>query len=240
MRVFLLSVALALCCSTYTAAQLDEVLKKAGEALGQRDVSGLSDDKIIAGLKQALQVSTGKAVALASKPDGFLKNEAIKILLPPKLKTVGQGLRMLGMGAKVDDLEVGMNRAAEQAAPQAKQIFLAALNKMTFDDARHILTGGDTAATEYFKRTASTDLTTVFSPIVHRSMERVGVVQQYNQVLNSAPGGSVLAGQFDLDKYIVGKTLDGLFYMLGEQEKQIRKNPAAQTTALLKEVFGRK
>jgi hypothetical protein len=240
MRLLLLSVALALCCSTCTAAQLDEVLKKAGEALGQRDISGLSDDKIIAGLKQALQVSTGKAVALTGKPDGFLKNEAIKILLPPKLKTVGQGMRMLGMGAKVDELEVGMNRAAEQATPKAKQIFLAALKKMTFDDARHILTGSDTAATDYFKRTASADLTTAFSPIVHRSMERVGVVQQYNQVLNSAPGGSVLAGQFDLDKYIVGKTLDGLFYMLGEQEKQIRKNPAAQTTALLKEVFGRK
>ena len=240
MRVFLLSIALALCCSTYTVAQLDEVLKKAGETLGQRDISGLSDDKIIAGLKQALQVSTGKAVALTGKPDGFLKNEAIKILLPPKLKTVGQGLRMLGMGAKVDELEVGMNRAAEQATPKAKEIFLAALKKMTFDDARHILTGSDTAATEYFKRTASADLTTAFSPSVHRSMEHVGVVQQYNQVLNSAPGGSVLAGQFDLDKYIVGKTLDGLFYMLGEQEKQIRKNPAAQTTALLKEVFGRK
>lgn len=240
MRALLFSVALALCCSTYTAAQLDEVLKKAGEALGQRDISGLSDDKIIAGLKQALQVSTGKAVALTGKPDGFLKNEAIKILLPPKLKTVGQGMRMLGMGAKVDELEVGMNRAAEQATPKAKQIFLASLKKMTFDDARHILTGSDTAATEYFKRTASADLTTAFSPIVHSSMERVGVVQQYNQVLNSAPGGSVLAGQFDLDKYIVGKTLDGLFYMLGEQEKQIRKNPAARTTALLKEVFGRK
>ena len=240
MRVFVLPIVLALCCSTYAAPQLDEVLKKAGETLSQRDTSGLSDGKIIAGLKQALQVSTGKAVSLTGRPDGFLENQAIKILLPPKLETVGRGLRMLGMGSRVDELEVGMNRAAEQATPQAKQIFLAALKKMTFDDARHILTGSDTAATEYFKKTSSADLTTAFSPIVHRSMERVGVVQQYNQVLNSAPGGSALAGQFDLDKYVVGKTLDGLFYMLGEQEKQIRKNPAAQTTALLKEVFGRK
>lgn len=240
MRVSLLSIALALCCSTYTAAQLDEVLKKAGETLEHRDTSGLSDDKIIAGLKQALQVSTGKAVSLTGKPDGFLKNEAIKILLPPKLETVGKGLRMLGMGAKVDELEVGMNRAAEHATPEAKQIFLAALKKMTFDDARHILTGGDTAATEYFKRTSSADLTTAFSPIVHRSMEHIGVVQQYAQVIKSSPGGSALAGQFDLDKYVVGKTLDGLFHMLGEEEKRIRTNPAAQTTALLKEVFGRK
>ena len=145
---------------------------------------------------------------------------------------------MLGMGAKVDELEVGMNRAAEQAAPEAKRIFIAALKQMTFDDARQILQGSDTAATEYFKRTSTADLTTAFSPIVHRSMERVGVVQQYNQVINSAPGGAAFAGQFDIDKYVVRKTLDGLFYMLGEQEKQIRKNPAAQTTALLKEVFG--
>jgi len=235
----LLALTLALC-STYSAAQLDDILKKAGEALEQRDTSGLSDNKIIAGLKQALRVSTGKAVALIGKPDGFLKNEAIKIMLPPKLETVGKGLRMFGMGSKVDEFEVGMNRAAEQATPQAKQIFLAALQKMTFDDARHILTGGDTAATEYFKRTSSADLTTAFSPVVHRSMEHIGVVQQYDQVLKSAPGGSALAGQFDLDKYVVGKTLDGLFYELGEEEKQIRKNPAAQTTALLKEVFGRK
>jgi len=111
---------------------------------------------------------------------------------------------------------------------------------MTFDDARKILTGSDTAATEYFKRTSSEDLTTAFSPIVHRSMENVGVIQQYNRVIGSAPGGSALAGQFDINKYVVGKTLDGLFLMLGEEEKKIRKNPAAQTTALLKEVFGRK
>lgn len=240
MRDFLLPIVLAISFCTYAAAQLDDVLKKADSALEHRDTSGLSDDKIIAGLKQALAVSTSKAVASAGKPDGFLKNEAIKILLPPKLETVGRGLRMLGMGEKVDELEVGMNRAAEQATPQAKQVFLASLKKMTFADARHILTGDDRAATEYFKRTSSADLTTAFSPIVHQSMEHVGVVQQYDRVIKSAPGGSALAGEFDLDKYVVAKTLDGLFHELGEEEKKIRKNPAAQTTALLKEVFGRK
>ena len=238
MRGLLCGIVLALCCTA--TAQLEDVLKKAEGAINQRDASGLSDDKIIAGLKQALQVSTGKAVALTGRPDGFLKNEAIKILLPPKLQTVGKGMRMLGMGSKVDELEVGMNRAAEQATPEAKQIFLASLKKMTFDDARHILSGSDTAATDYFKRTSSTDLSAAFSPIVKRSMERVGVVQQYNQLIKSAPGGSALAGQFDLDKYVVGKTLDGLFFMLGQEEKKIRKDPAAQTTALLKEVFGRR
>jgi hypothetical protein len=147
---------------------------------------------------------------------------------------------MLGMGARVDELEVGMNRSAEQATPQAKKIFLAALKKMSFEDARHIMTGNDTAATDYFKRTSSADLTAAFAPIVQQSMQRVGVVQQYERLLNSAPGGNALAGQFDLNKYVLGKTLDGLFYMLGEEEKRIRKDPAAQTTALLKEVFGKR
>jgi hypothetical protein len=240
MRPSILTAALTLCLCACAVAQLDQILKEADQAIEHRDTSGLSDDKIIAGLKQALQVSTSKAVANVGKPDGFLKNAAIKIALPPKLETVGSGLRMFGMGSKVDELEVGMNRAAEQATPQAKQIFLASLKKMTFDDARHILTGNDTAATDYFKRTSSADLTTAFSPVVHQSMEHVGVVEQYDRVIKSAPGGSMIANEFDLDKYVVGKTLDGLFYMLGEEEKKIRKNPAAQTTALLKEVFGRK
>ena len=224
--------------SLVTHAQLDEILRKADQALNQQHAAGLSNDKIIAGLKEALQVSTSKAVALTGRPDGFLKNAAIRILLPPKLQTVGRGMRMLGMGQQVDELEVGMNRAAEQAVPQAKQIFLTAVRRMTFDDARQILTGGDTAATEYFRRASSEDLTAAFSPIVDRSMKRVGVVQQYNRVLASAPGASALGGQFDLNRYVVGKTLDGLFLMLGNEEKSIRKDPAARTTALLREVFG--
>jgi hypothetical protein len=236
MRIALLAVVLSLCCSAQ--AQFDQILKKADETLNQRNASGLTNDKIVAGLKEAMRISTGKAVAATGKPDGFLKNEAIKILLPPKLKTVGAGMRMLGMGAQVGELEVGMNRAAEQATPYAKQIFLNAVKKMTFSDAREILTGGDTAATAHFQRTSSADLSTAFTPSVRRSMERVGVVQQYNRVLANAPGGNTLAGQFDLNKYVVDKTLKGLFLMLGEEEKKIRKNPAAQTTTLLKEVFG--
>ncbi len=237
MRSALLTAVLLSSC--LAQAQWTEIFKKADETLNQRGTAGLSNDKIIAGLKEALRISTGKAVALAGRPDGFLKNEAIKILLPPKLQTVGRGLRMFGMGQQVDELEVGMNRAAEQATPEAKQIFLAAVKKMTFDDARKILTGGDTSATEYFRHASSEDLTAAFSPIVDRSMQRVGVVQQYNRVLASAPGGNALAGQFDLNRYVVGKTLDGLFLMLGDEEKKIRKDPAAQTTSLLKQVFGR-
>lgn len=239
MRALRFVLSVILCCGVAAAIQIEQIVKQAEDSLQRRDTSGLSDNKIIAGLKQALQVSTSRAVAQTGRPDGFLRNNAIKISLPPRLEPVGRGLRLIGMGNKVDELEVAMNRAAEQATPQAKQIFIASLRKMTFDDARHILTGNDTAATDYFKRTSTPDLTTAFTPIVHSSMEHVGLVQQYDHFIESAPGGSALASEFDLNKYVVGKTLDGLFYMLGEEEKKIRKNPAAQTTQLLKEVFGR-
>ncbi len=240
MRTSLLTIALALCCCAFASAQLDETLKKADDAIEGRDSSGLNNSTIIAGLKQALEISTTKAISLTGKTDGFLNNEAIRILLPPKIQSVGKAMRLIGEGDSVDELEVGMNRAAEHATPQAKQIFLDALKKMSFDDARRILTGGPTAATDYFRHTSSADLTTAFSPIVHSSMQRVGVIKKYDHVIKSAPGGSAIASEFDLDKYVVDKTLDGLFYMLGQEEIKIRRNPAAQTTDLLKEVFGRK
>ena len=212
-----------------------------GQILGRVRSSSLSNDKITAGLKEALQVSTSKAVAATGRPDGYFKNAAIKILLPPKLQAAGRGMRLLGMGAQVDELELGMNRAAEQAAPAAKQIFLNSLTKMTFTDARQILSGNDTAATEFFKRTSTEQLTTAFKPIVHQSMENVGVVRQYDQLMQSPVAQRVNAsGNFNLDNYVVGKALDGLFYMMGEEEKKIRKDPAAQTTVLLREVFGKK
>jgi len=225
---------------TQSQSPLDELKRRIEEAARGKKTNGLSDDKIIAGLKEALRVGTGNAVALTGKPDGFLKNAAIKILLPEKLRTAGKTLRMVGMGSQVDALEVGMNRAAEQAAPKAKQIFLNALTRMTFSDARQIFTGGDTAATDYFKRTSSGELTTAFAPIVHRAMENVGVVRQYNQLMKN-PMLSTLANDksFNLDDYVVGKTMDGLFYMVGEEEKKIRKDPAAQITPILREVFGK-
>jgi hypothetical protein len=240
MRASLLFLTLALCCSIPVAAQLTDVLKKADDTLEHRDASGLPEEKIIAGLKEALSVGTANAISATGRHDGFLKNEAIRILLPPKLQPIGKGMRMLGMGEQVDDLEIGMNRAAEQATPLARSIFVTALKKMSFDDARRILTGGDSAATDYFQRTTSADLTSAFTPIVHHAMEKVGVVRQYNSVIKNAPGGAALANEFNLDEYVVGKTLDGIFIMLAEEERKIRKDPAARTTDLLKEVFARK
>ena len=201
----------------------------------------LSNDKIAGGLKEALTKSTGTAVASTGRVDGYFKNQVIKILLPSQLQTVGKGMRMMGMGAQLDELELSMNRAAEQAAPAAKQIFINAITKMTFEDARKILSGGDTAATDYFKKTSTTELTQAFTPIVHQSMENVGVIKQFNAIAQNSMAGPLLGGQsFNLDSYVVGKALDGLFYELGQEEKQIRTDPAAQTTALLKEVFGKK
>jgi Protein of unknown function (DUF4197) len=201
--------------------------------------AGLSESTISSGLKQALTVSTGRAVASTGRTDGFFKNEAIKILLPEKLQKLGKGMRAIGMGSQVDQLELGMNRAAEQAAPEAKQIFLNALTQMSFDDARHILSGNDTAATEYFRSKSSEQLAEAFAPIVHRAMENVGVVQQYNRIIQNPAAPFFTGKKFDLDQYVVQKTLDGLFYELGQEEARIRTNPAAQTTALLKQVFGR-
>jgi hypothetical protein len=235
-------IALAALCFSGALAQTswDKIKQQIEDASKGNSSTGLSNDKITAGLKEALKVSTGNAVALTGRPDGFLKNEAIKILLPEKLRTVGKGLRMVGMGSQVDALEVGMNRAAEQATPKARQIFVRAVTRMTFSDARQILTGGDTAATDYFKRQSTDELTAAFAPIVHQAMENVGVVRQYDQLLQNPIASSLAADKkFDLDNYVVGKTMDGLFYMLGQEEKKIRTNPAAQTTALLKEVFGK-
>lgn len=214
---------------------LEDIWRKAT----QQPAANLTNDKIVSGLKEALKVSTTKAVAETGRPDGFLGNAAIKILLPGKLQTAAKGLRMIGQGAALDELEVGMNRAAEQATPLAKKIFLNALMRMSINDARQILSGNDTAATEYFRRTSSEELATAFKPIIAQSLQNVGVVQQYDRVLQNPIAAQALRSQrFDLNDYVVGKSLDGLFYMMGQEERQIRKNPAARTTQILRDVFG--
>jgi len=201
----------------------------------------LSNGDIVAGLKEALQVGTVNTVDLTGKVDGYFGNAAIKILMPEQIRTVETGLRALGQGERVDEFVLAMNRAAEQAAPAAKDIFWGAIKQMSFDDARRILSGGDTAATDYFRAKTTDTLTTTFRPVVHDTMDKVGVVQQYNQLQSaykSVPFASALPS-FDVETYVVGKALDGLFLVLAEQEKKIRTNPAAQVTDLLKKVFGK-
>ena len=217
-------------------AQLDRFLKGIGLG-GQK---GLSDAKIGEGLKEALKVGTENTVNLTGKTDGFFLNQAIKILMPEKLRTLEKGLRAVGYGPQVDEFVLSMNRAAERAAPFAKQIFWDAIGEMTFEDVRKIYSGNETAATEYFKGKTSDKLTVIFKPIVDRAMNEVGVTRQYKELVGryeSIP--FVKKETFDLDQYVVSKALDGLFHVLGEEEKKIRTNPAARTTDLLKEVFGK-
>ncbi len=160
--LFTVLTAALLSAACHAQLQLDQLWKKASKT---PTAAVLSDDRITAGLKEALTISTRSAVSSTGRPDGFLKNTAIKILIPPKLHTLDKGMRMIGKGAEMDELEVGMNRAAEEAAPEAKKIFLDALARMTFDDARRILSEGDTAATEYFKQQTSAELARHFSQL---------------------------------------------------------------------------
>ena len=230
-------------CSTTADAQLDELLKQLPQLPGgQSGTPGsIGEVKIGQALKQALQVGTENAVKLTGKPDGYFRNQAIKILLPERLKNLESGLRLVGYGPQVDELVLGMNRAAEQAAPAAKQIFWDAIGDMTIDDARKILDGPQTAATDYFKGRTTTQLTTAFKPIVDKSMSQVGVTRQYDQLLDRAKAIPFLnVEQYEIDHYVVGKALDGLFHMVGEEEKKIRTNPSARVTDLLREVFGRR
>ena len=200
---------------------------------------GLTDAKVASGLKEALEVSTGKAVDLTGSVDGYFKNQAIKILVPEQLRSLESGLRTVGFGPQVDSFVLAMNRSAESAAPAARRIFVDAVGEMTFDDAGRILRGGDTAATDYFKSKTTDRLTQAFRPAVERSMSEVGVVRQYKQLTDLAAAMPFLKTEsVDIDRYVTGKALDGLFHVVGEQERLIRTNPTARVTDLLKEVFG--
>ncbi len=219
------------------AASLSDMAKEAQKALGG-SAGGLSNDEITAGLKEALQVGTDKAVSLVSKPDGFFKNPAIKIPVPESVQKVEKLLRTAGYGEKVDAFELSMNRAAERAAPEAKSIFLDAISDMNFDDAQKILNGRDNEATLYFEDKTSAQLQKVFKPIIKDAMGEVGVTQSYqelNDKITSLPFGK--STSFDLDQYVTDGALKGLFKMLAEQERQIRTQPAARVTDLLKKVF---
>ena len=238
-KVALLLSALVLLSGAPASAQLDQILKEMDTYA--RSGSGPSGEvKIGAALKQALQVGTENAVKLTGRTDGYFSNKAIKILMPDRLRTVEKGLRTTGYGPEVDKLVLSMNRAAERAAPEAKKIFWDAIGKMSIDDAQRILNGTPTAATDYFKDQTSASLTLAFKPIVSKTMDEVGTVRQYNELLGQAKAIPFLkAENYDLDRYVVGKALDGLFHVVGDEERKIRSDPSARVTSLMKEVFGK-
>ena len=232
--------ALGLGIASPARGQLDKLLKDIlppGQAPAGVD---LSNAKIAAGLKEALQIGAQKAVKLTGRPDGYLANQAIKILMPEELRRAERTLHAVGFGQQADEFVVSMNRAAERAAPAALGIFFDAASAMTFDDARRILQGGDTAASEYFKTKTTEKLTVAFHPTVKQAMNEVGVTRQYKALADFAQSlPFVNVDAIDLDSYVVGKALDGLFHVLGEEERKIRTDPAARVTVLLREVFGK-
>ena len=219
---------------TPARAQLGDL----GKRLGFGHSKAPSEDKIASGLKEALHVGTGNAVLLTSKTDGYFKNDAIKIPMPPNLRGIEKSLRTVGYGRQVDEFILSMNRAAERSAPLARDIFWNAITHMSFDDARQILSGPDTAATAYFRAKTSDTLTAAFRPVVEQSMNEVGATRYYEDLRKRAKSiPFVHAENYDINSYVVGKALDGLFHVLGEEERRIRTDPAARVTTLLQEVF---
>ena len=216
-------------------AGLFDGLKKLFRSSKQESVD---DNTIIMALKEAISIGTDNAVTSASELDGYLANQAIKILIPENFKMVADGLRKIGYNKPVDDFILSMNRAAEKAAPEAKSIFIDAIKEMTFDDAKKILNGNETAATEYFKTKASETLYDAFNPIISSSVNEVGATRYYKEMVDKfALLPFMKTDTLNLDNYVTNKALDGLFYMIGEEEKKIRTDPAARVTELLEKVF---
>jgi hypothetical protein len=200
--------------------------------------SGLATEDIIAGLKQALEKGASAVVSQLSASDGFNADAAVRIPLPENLSMVKSLLDKAGMGAYADTVEVKLNRAAEAATPKAKSLFMDAITQMTFDDAKGILDGSDDAATQYFKEKMSPGLTEAMTPVVRDSLNEVGAVQAYDQMIGeykSIPFVPDVKG--NLTTHAVEKAMDGIFYYLAKEEKAIRENPAERTTELLQKIF---
>jgi hypothetical protein len=202
-----------------------------------------------AGLKEALTTGTTDAVNMLGKPGGYFSNPAVKIQLPEKLQVVTTALRGMGYGPQIDQFVLSMNNAAEAAAPKAQPIFVNAIQGMSITDAQQIVSKGGHSAADYFQRKTTPELTTAFTPVVKQAMDQNSVTKQYDDLMGKyqtgAMGsfGSMLGGHgaspsLDINSYVVSKSLNGLFYVVGQEEEKIRTNPAAQVTPLLKSVFG--
>ena len=239
----LLILAVTVLLFTYTHASyafdLNDVIKET-EKLGKRD-NGVDEKTKVSGLKEALSVGTEKAVKQVSQVNGYFENQAIKIPLPDEIKNVMDALVRIGFKKQVDEFVLSMNRGAEKAAPQAASIFVNAVKAMTIADAGKILLGDDTAATEYFKTKTHDDIYKAFKPVISASLDSVGATKAYKSLMDKAKSVPFLErSTVDLDHYVANKAIDGLFYMVGQEEKKIRIDPAARGTELLRTVFGAK
>ncbi len=203
------------------------------------DVSDLTNAEATSGLKEALIVGAGKAINNLGSPDGFFGNPLVKIPLPDGMQKAEKAMRMFGMGKQADDLVLKMNRAAELAVPEAKTLLVNAVKKMSVTDAKNILTGGEDAATQYFKTATSGPMAEKFLPIVKKATENVELAQQYNKYAEmGSKYGMVKKEQANVEQYVTQKTLDGVYLMMAEEEKGIRRDPMGQASKLLKKVFG--
>lgn len=219
---------------------INKVLQSgASPPTGKNISEELSSKEIAQGLIEALQVGSERAVNKASAAGGFFNDPLIHIPLPEKLLTIGNGLRRIGLGGQVDVFEKTLNTAAEKASKEALPILGGAIRSMTIEDAKRLWKGSETSLTEYFEKKTRQTIYEKYKPIVHETAQEVGVTHAYEAMVN-APAVKTLAGgtDLDLDHYVTEKALDGLFHLLGEEERQIRANPVARTTDLLKKVFG--
>ncbi len=230
--------------SSNSHAGIDDLFKQADKLLNNNATSAsnshISDSRINAGLKQALSIGAERAIALLGKRGGFLNDRSVRIPLPGVLKSVGKGMRKLGQGKYVDQFETTVNRAAERAIPQTLNVVKDTVANMTLRDVRGILNGGDDAATRFLHRKAGPSLHAIIKPIVARATAETGATAAYKKLMGKADhtlGGLLNTKTTDLDDYVTGKTLDGLFLKLAAEERKIRKDPVARTTDLLQQVF---
>ena len=208
-------------------------------AVAAAGLEDISNRDAINGLKEALSRGAQAAVARLGVENGFFGNDRVKIPLPPSLHRLEAVMRSIGMSPHADELVLRMNRAAEAAVPEAKTLLVDAVKRMSVQDAKGVLTGGEDAATKYFKRATSEPLTTRFRPIVKKAMEKVKLAEKYDEIAASgAKLGLVKEEDAQLEDYVTRKALDGLFVAIAEEEKKIRKDPAGAASAILRKVFG--
>ena len=199
----------------------------------------ITDAEALRGVRQALTDGSLAAVARLGVENGYFGNPKVKIPLPPSLQRVERGLRTFGMRRDANELVLTMNRAAEAAVPEAKQLLTDAVRKMSVQDAKGILSGGDTAATDYFRRATRTQLTQRFLPIVKRATDRVGLAQQFNSLAEQGAAlGLMKEDEASIERYVTQKAVDGLYFMIGEQEKAFRRDPVGATSSIVRKAFG--
>ena len=208
-------------------------------ALSIGDLAGISNQDAGYGVKTALEKGALAAVAILGKTDGFFGNEKVKIGLPGGLQDVAKLMKNLGQGKRIDELMLSINRAAEAAVPMGKDLLVGAVRAMSVNDAKNILTGGDTSVTTFFAEKTRAPLGVKFLPVVTKATEKVGLANKYNEFAGKAAGfGLVKKEDANIQQYVTGKTLDGLYLIIGEEEKKIRQDPIGTGSAILKKVFG--